>query len=149
MEIKIMFLILVSLLFERNKDVNISFFINGKQQTNTSFYIVDNKRECYFIGEGSKISYPDTLTTKDITIYMKSNSHIVVFPIYDWKNCNFITIDFDCRLFKNIIKSKYGITSFKRNKYYIKETTVDDIISVSKPKQKYFLHDSTIYDKKQ
>ena len=137
MKLKIILLFIISLFYIKSSEINLFFYLNGINQNNIKTYIVSNTRKCYLLGAGNKINLPDTLKQKDITLYVKSGNHNIVFSVMDWKNCKDVIIDYDSRLFNNTIKSKYGFPSIKRHKYYIKETTVDDIISVSKPKNKY------------
>lgn len=138
MKLKIALLAIFPLMVGVEKEINISFYLKGVHQAETKIYIVDAKRNCFLLGGGDNIVLPDTLTTSDVTLYLESGKHKVVFPVINWKNCKEVVIDFDCRSYKNAVKEKYGLSSFKRSKYYIKETTVDDIMSVSKPRNQYY-----------
>lgn len=120
-----------------NKSVGIRFYDKGELQNNLKVYLVQPDRSCIFLGTDNLVRLPDTLTTEDIDLYIISGKHKIVCPVFDWKECDEILIDHDSRLFKNVVKQKYGFSSFSRSKYYIKQTTVVDIITVGKPKKAY------------
>jgi len=147
---KLLLLILLfplSLLAQKDDlKIQATFYINGEPVDGVKYYFIKNQNEAYLLDKkGDSILLKDTLTTKGIPLLAIFKNHNVVFPVYNYRESNFIEIYFDNRLLGNKTKKKFGICRLRymlRKEYYINISGFDDIITVFKPNnQNYSLKD--------
>lgn len=138
-------LLLPFALLAQNDELKIktTFYVNNKPIEGVKYYFIKNDGKAYLLPiDKGRILLKDTLTTKGIPLMAVKGKHKVVFPVYYYKESNYINIYYDNRIFGNKTKKKLGISRWKylfRKEYYIDIESFDDIITVFKPEKEYEL----------
>lgn len=128
---------------DKELKIETTFYINNKPVKGVKYYFIKNDGKAYLLPtEKGKIILKDTLTTKGIPLLAIKNKHKVVFPVYYYRESDYIKIYYDNRIFGNKTKKKLGISRCKylfKKEYYIDIQGFDDIITVFKPEKEYEL----------
>jgi|SRR5690554_256706 len=144
---KISFILIFSVFFKtfaQNEDIKIStvLYINNKPTNDVKYYFIKNNKAYLLPKENEKIILKDTLTTEGISLMAVKDKHKIVFPVYYYRESDYVKIYYDNRFLGNITKKKFKINRLKylfRKEYYIKIEKFDDIITVFKPEKTYKL----------
>ncbi|MFA7688449.1 MAG: hypothetical protein WCY25_11345 [Moheibacter sp.] len=129
----------------QNEDIkiNATLYINNKPVKDVKYYFIKNDGKAYLLSkENEKIILRDTLTTEGVPLMAVKGKHKIVFPVYYYRESDYIKIYYDNRIFGNTTKKKFEINRLKylfRKEYYIDIEGFDDIITVFKPERKYEL----------
>ena len=132
----------------QNDDIKIkaTFYVNNEPIEDVKYYFIKDDGKAYLLPfENDKIILKDTLTTEGIPLLAITKKHKVVFPVYYYRQSEYIKIYYDARLFGNKTKKKLGISRWRylfRKEYYIDIEGFDDIITVFKPEKEYNLVDT-------
>lgn len=125
--------------------IEMEFYVNNEPVNGVKYYFIKDDGKAYLLPEEqNKIVLKDTLTTKGIPLLAVKGKHKVVFPVYYYRQSDYIKIYYDNRIFGNKTKKNLGISRWKylfRKEYYIDIEGFDDIITVFKPEKEYVLVD--------
>ena len=134
--------------FAQSNDIKIetTFYVNNEPVEGVKYYFIKDDGKAYLLPqENDKIILKDTLTTEGIPLLAVTKKHKVVFPVYYYKESDYIKIYYDARLFGNKTKKKLGISRWRylfRKEYYVDIEGFDDVITVFKPETEYDLIDT-------
>lgn len=134
--------------FSQSDDIKIeiTFYVNNEPVESVKYYIIKDDGKAYLLPrENDKIVLKDTLTTEGIPLLVVSKKHKVVFPVYYYRESEYIKIYYDARLFDNKTKKRLGISRWRyllRKEYYVDIEGFNDIITVFKPEKEYDLIDT-------
>lgn len=132
-------------LFAQNEGLKIetTFYINNKPVDGVKYYFIKSDGRAYLLPmEKNKIILKDTLTTEGIPLLAVKDRHKIVFPLYYYRESNYIKIYYDKRILGNKTKKNLGISRWRyllKKEYYIDIEGFDDIITVFKPEKEYEL----------
>ena len=132
-------------LLAQDKELKIetTFYVNNKPVKDVKYYFIKNDGKAYLLPiEKNKIILKDTLTTEGIPLLAIKDRQKIVFPVYYYRESNYIKIYYDNRVFGNKTKKKLGISRWRyllRKEYYVDIEGFDDIITVFKPEKEYEL----------
>ncbi|MBC9795832.1 hypothetical protein [Sinomicrobium weinanense] len=129
----------------QNDEIKIktTLYINNEPVNGVQYYFIKNDGKAYLLPtENGRIILKDTLTTEGIPLMAIKGKHRIVFPVYYYRESDYIKIYYDNRIFGNKTKKNLGISRWRylfRKEYYVNIEGFDDIITVFKPEKEYEL----------
>ena len=123
--------------------IEATFYVNNEPIEGVKYYLIQDDGKAYSLPcENNRIVLKDTFTTEGIPLLAIVKNHKVVFPIYYYRQSDYVKIYYDSRLLGNKTKKKLGIGRWRylfRKEYYIDNEGFDDLITVFKPQKAYNL----------
>jgi hypothetical protein len=128
--------------FSQEKEIKVSFTVNGKSVKNMQYYIIDGSNAYLQEYKNSNILLKNSLTN-DTSLLLIYKKHKVLIPIIRSNEVQYINVYYDNRIFNNLIRKKYKRPFFKHlfKKDYLIDLGLDDVYTTFKLKKKYKLID--------